>query len=127
MGTNYYAVSVGQGVSSESRIHIGKSSFGWTFALHIHPELRIFQLSDWEAAFQTHDIYDEYVELISAAKMMDIITNRSFERKNQCTHKYLVDNQAEVGPNGLLRRRLSNHVLYHGEGTWDCIVGGEFF
>jgi len=130
MGTNYYARPIGESESdaNERRIHIGKSSWGWCFSLHVHPDLRIFTLQDWEGLFDNHEIVDEYGNVISKAKMLNIITDRKFSQsgkdfRRDFDPKFLAENHAIPGPNGLLRHTYN--VLYHGEGTWDCILGDE--
>ena len=57
MSTNYYLHKpsttqcnhCGHDPESENNIiHIGKSSHGWCFALHVYPELDINTLEDWK-------------------------------------------------------------------------------
>lgn len=105
MGTNYYHIekpcpTCGKGEEK----HIGKSSMGWVFALHIIPEDDLNTLNDWKSVLQTGRIVDEYGNEISYQEMLDCITNRSH-------------------PNGLLRRNDDEWCAGHGEGTWDYIEG----
>ena len=57
------------------RVHIGKSSFGWCFGLHIHPHDDIYNLSDWIERFDHPGswIENEYGEVISKEEMLQWI------------------------------------------------------
>ena len=112
--------------------HIGKASMGWCFILHIYPEEEINDLGDWMARFNNHPIEDEYGDAVSSEKMMKTITerasNRCFDKPYPPSYMSWEDfhnrNHSEPGPNGLLRAQLrEDHVVKHGEGTWDCMIG----
>ena len=135
MGTNYY---LHRGICPECKRscdhwHIGKSSIGWCFSLHIIPERGIRDLPDWVQAWQEPDtlIRDEYGRDITPEAMLDIITNRKRPRPPQWKRwyasidEYYARNDAEPGPNHLLRHRIGHHCVGHGEGTWD-LIQGEF-
>ena len=87
MGTNYY-LKTGKKITKtcdcgfehelDEELHIGKSSYGWKFVLHIIPERGINELEDWEELFKTGKIFDEYDNEITVEQMMDCILNRSF-------------------------------------------------
>lgn len=87
MGTNYY-LRTGKKITKtcdcgfehelDEELHIGKSSYGWKFILHIIPERGINELEDWEELFKTGKIFDEYENEITVEQMMDCILNRSF-------------------------------------------------
>ena len=132
MGTNYYLVQdacecCGRGADE---IHIGKSSGGWCFALHVYPEgwyePKIMTLSAWELAWSQPKtkIRDEYDKDVSPQEMLKIITERKWESPIKWTdHDYAL-NDAEPGPNGLVRSRIDNrHCIGHGDGTYDLIIG----
>ena len=130
MGTNYYFTPshagpcehCGRSDSSEE-LHIGKSSGGWCFSLHIIPEKGINDLEDWVKLFPTGRIRDEYGQDIPAEEMMSIITKREgrgFANKDTAFHR---TNHSEEGPEGLLRHRLGPYCTKHGAGTWDCMPG----
>lgn len=100
MGTNYYArVNLGGPVL---RVHIGKSSRGWCFGLHVTDE--ITSLDDWRAVFAQPlvSIVDEYDEIIPASAMLDIITKRT-GRTMPLDAEWLHRNHAALGPNNLAR------------------------
>lgn len=115
--------------------HIGKSSFGWCFGVHIYHEDGIKNLSDWEKLFSKKGSYikDECGERISSKEMKSIIRERKM--RNSRTGKYywkqlyesenefLEANHAIKGPNGLLRRKIGTNCEGHGIGTWDYCVG----
>lgn len=135
MGTNYYLYKntcecCGRG--DEER-HIGKSSGGWCFALHVYPREEINNLDDWRELFATRgvSIKDEYGDTISSLAMLDIITNRSWKGDKEKTpygyvswEQFHRDNHSLFGPNNLLRSKIDGvHCVGHGEGTWDLIIG----
>ena len=85
MGTNYFArVNLG---GPSVRLHIGKSSRGWCFGLHVTDE--ITSLDDWRAVFAQPfvTIVDEYDEVIPASVMLGIITERTGPN-NLARHTY---------------------------------------
>jgi len=125
MGTNYYLKSspcphCGR---AEEPLHIGKSSAGWCFSLHVIPEAGINSLDDWLNLFTigSMEVYDEYGTQISKDEMVDVITNRSWIEPIELGPE---DGHAEPGPNNLVRCKVDGvHCIGHGEGTWDLIVG----
>ena len=135
MGTNYYlydrqtCLHCGK---EPDPIHIGKSSYGWCFALHIIPEESINDLKDWEKlwGFPGAVIKDEYHREISTEGMKDIVTKRSYESTTSDRFSYYKNeedfhkvNDSIMGPFGLCRAKLSSTCIKHGNGTWDCIKG----
>lgn len=122
MGTNFYLRR-----PDSPTLHIGKSSGGWVFMLHIYPELGINNLDDWKSVFCDPYalIQDEYGKIKAPVRMLDWITNRSWGDGHACHPQSVYDqNHAEPGPNGLLRSKVDGvHCVGHGEGTWDYIVG----
>ena len=135
MGTNYYIQTkpCAHCGRSDEPVHIGKSSGGWHFALHIYPDAGINSLDDWRPRLALEPIVDEYGSEVSYADMLAIITQRKSRAKINWSQTTLDDNHAEAGLNGLLRHRIessgnarqsfTNGCVAHGEGTWDCIVG----
>lgn len=135
MGTNYYLVrsevpcpTCGHDESDE--IHIGKSSAGWVFALHIYPDDGINSLEDWVFLFEAHPIRDEYGRDVSTEKMLENIRERSAAPKEKPPRSYQSWeyfhklNHSVAGPSNLLRSEIDGrHCVGHGEGTWDCMVG----
>lgn len=138
MGTNYY---LHQKPACEccgrpfERLHIGKSSGGWCFSLHVMPEDDINTLDDWIKLWQQPGAYvlDKYGERVPLDQMLEIVTNRQRDtnwddatwwkgwyRSEREFHEF---NHSERGPRGLLRHRIGAHCKAHGEGTWDYITG----
>jgi hypothetical protein len=141
MGTNYYWHPAGYCDACDrpkgDGVHIGKSSGGWVFALHVYPddvfheelprETRITSLDDWRALFDRPGsvIVNEYGDRVTAADMVKTITERSWDgwsphrrpgRTNAAT--------GATGPNGLRRSAIDGfHTIGHGEGAWDLCVG----
>jgi hypothetical protein len=132
MGTNYYWID---GRNPEARTHIGKSSAGWVFGLHVYPEDNINDLIDWVRFWDGQEgwIENEYNDKVEIPDMLTIITKRGREEGDACFERspacypswesFHKENHSQNGPRGLVRSLLSRHCIKHGEGTWDCIVG----
>jgi hypothetical protein len=81
MGTNYnwYASAdpcKACGREASPR-HIGKSSAGWVFALHVYPDVDIQDLEAWKTVWARGRIEDEYGRVIDPKDMERIVTQRS--------------------------------------------------
>jgi hypothetical protein len=129
MGTNYYLFEKPDckccGRPFEP-LHIGKSSGGWCFSLHVIPDYRINDLDDWRELWSKEGtiIRNEYDEAISVAEMEDIITNRSWAKIPSEGDQWYRQNQAKRGPNNLARHCVNgSNCIKNGAGTWDCITG----
>jgi hypothetical protein len=111
MGTNYYLHTkpdcecCGRGYEP---LHIGKSSGGWCFTLHVMPEDNINTLDDWRILWSAHGSYvrNEYGERVPIDDLEKNIANRSW--KGAFPLRHTIDGK---------------HCIGHGEGTWDYIVG----
>ena len=139
MGTNYYLhqkPACSHCGHQAKPLHIGKSSFGWHFSLHVIPEDDINDLDDWKRLWDDPEssITNEYAEVISKDEMFETITNRrgskSWDEHEWSNGWYKTEaqfhrqNRSERGLNNLLRHRVDgDHCIKNGEGTWDCIVG----
>lgn len=130
MGTNFYWHERPPCPWSEREydpLHIGKSSTGWCFSLHIIPEKNINDLGDWEHLWRLGGhIEDEYGATITQDEMLDMIVNRSGHGLvlSSWTPEDLRSNSAELGPHGLARHIVDGwHCVGHGDGTWDLITG----
>ena len=148
MGTNYYATKGAKEPCEccgrpyeEERLHIGKSSGGWCFSLHIIPEMGINDWLDWERelASGAWKIVDEYGDEWELSELRKYVTERKgredrFSDLGGTVHGYHSEdefhrrNHSERGPNGLLRHQIKPETwtygcVKHGEGTWDCITG----
>lgn len=130
MGTNYYFYEKPPcptcGHAGGERKHIGKSSGGWCFSLHVDPDDGINSLDDWKHLFAQPGSYikDEYGDQIPPPEMLEIITNRKW-RTQLHGEQFHRENHSQPGPNGLLRHQIGSHCVGHGEGTWD-LIRGEF-
>ena len=136
MGTNYYLESkppCGECHRRYERQHIGKSSSGWCFALHVDPANGVHGLQDWMRLWDEPgaEIVDEYERPVSRYEMLQVIAIRSGRNSTTTvklgpdwTASHLAINHAEPGPNGLVRSRIDGrHCIGHGNGTWDLIIG----
>ena len=135
MGTNYYQQEDMPcsecGNIGKSLRHIGKSSGGWCFSLHVYPDENINDLHDWQERFGDGPIEDEYGDEITPIRMLEIIKERSGggswkdkpPGEYDTWQEFFDSNYAQPGPNGLIRSQLRNNVVSHGDGTWDCRTG----
>lgn len=147
MGTNYYLMEnvCSHCGKAEREKHIGKSSAGWCFALHVYPSEGIYDLLDWKALIydSQNQIRDEYGAMLEGETMMAIIAERKWNRVwgkeppagYDSEAQFHAVNFSERGPNGLIRHKVqqsrimderqsfTNGCIAHGAGTWDCLVG----
>lgn len=130
MGTNYYLHQKPPcptcGHRKAEPLHIGKSSAGWCFALHVDEADGIRDLPDWVELWSKPGahIMDEYGDAVSPHDMLLIIMARSWESRAPWSAEQFARDHAIPGPNGLARRALDpRHCIKHGEGTWDCCPG----
>lgn len=115
--------------------HIGKSSYGWCFGLHVIPEEGIHSLDDWRKLWSAPGamIKDKDGNVVKVADIEKLITGKEFNRDwddplwwsplYQDEADFHRKNFSQRGPNGLLRARISQYCVAHGDGPWDCIVG----
>lgn len=136
MGTNYYIVfepceKCGR---SDDEYHIGKSSVGWCFSLHVDPDKEINTLENIKRLWEKNIIRDEYRAIIQPKEMLSIINDRKWDRDKSFIPPYGYKswnefhefNHSEFGPNGLLRHKIDGrHCIGHGDGTYD-FINGEF-
>ena len=142
LGTNYYSVKRGfedldpgdfwnrmrdslDDPENDEILHIGKSSGGWCFSLHVIPDRGITDITGWTPYLLSRDrfIINEYCDPVTYEEMLEVITNR--RRNDPCTwtpEKYY-QNYAEPGPNNLVRHSVGRGCVRHGEGTWDYVEG----
>lgn len=123
MGTNYYHVpdpcpTCGHG----DERHVGKSSAGWCFSLHVYPEDGIHDLPDWTTEWAKGTIRNEYGDTLTPDEMFLVVTARHWPH-GPMSPKELAENEAVPGPNNLTRHRINDRCVKHGSGPWDCIVG----
>ena len=132
MGTNYYAYFdvCPCCKRSEDIWHIGKSSCGWCFTLHVDKYAGINDLEDVRKLIEKENcvIKNEYNEVLSPEKMIEIITQRKgvpfkptqWYKDEEEFHR---ENNSQPGPNNLARHCISDRCIGHGDGTWDLVVG----
>ena len=131
MGTNYYArLNYCEHCQRFDEIALGKSSGGWCFTLHVYPEKRINTLDDLMKYIGNAPIYNEYDVRVSKKHFLDVVTERSWPKRDyskidpfDSLSDFLTRNGAEKGPNNLLRHKIGNFCIGHGEGTYDYCVG----
>lgn len=129
MGTNYYLHKKNDTCPTcghrETPLHIGKSSAGWCFSLHVYPEMGINDLPDWVERWSAPDVVirDEYGQEVSPDEMLRACTARSMRNSAPWSDADYAGIGGIRGPNNLIRQRLDDRCVKHGEGTWDCFVG----
>ena len=144
MGTNYYwtpCPSCPHCGRPYEKVHIGKSSCGWVFALHVIPpdevgnyaflpEAGVMSLSDWWALWTRpgSKIADEYGRELTPKQMLSVITDRHEPAGNSKWSERDYQANHAVPGTGLaygLARIHPDYCYGHGPGTWD-LVTGEF-
>lgn len=141
MGTNYYVEQEACACCHRgpNSLHLGKSSGGWRFSLHVIPELGLNDLKAWRKFLKGKKIVDEYGSRITQKGMLEIITMRRGDvgkgpPPSYCMgggsewsswEAYAEATSAEVDwKHGLLKHKLlEGHCVGHGPGPWDYIVG----
>lgn len=136
MGTNYYFV---QNVCAhcqrgDERLHIGKSSFGWVFALHVRSD-RDFDhrypedLEGWRKRWAQPDSYivNEYGDLVHPSNMEQTVSGRTGKvgEPNPWSEHATRANYAEWDEKVGLFRTVPDgiHCVANGKGTWDLHIG----
>lgn len=110
-------------------LHIGKSSGGWYFALHVIPEAGLNDLEDWRALWSMPGkiIRNEDGDVVSPLGMLERIVARSWPVAPGTPPRSATEmrrNYAEEGEMGLLRSIVDGvHCVGHGMGTWDLCAG----
>lgn len=142
MGTNFYLLE-GDGCPNcgrgGTRLHIGKSSAGWCFSLHVIPEEGLNTLSDWIARMGAAGarVVDEYGEELMLGALVQQIAGRGpgkpwdqrrYGAGGYCGYSSEADfhaqNGSQRGPRNLLRHQIDGkRCVGHGEGTWDYVAG----
>lgn len=126
MGTNYYAVkgewqsgdeyeTVKQHFSGRpAMIHIGKSSGGWCFAIHVYPDILLYDFDGWKALGDKliasgWRIEDEYRNVITLDELWRIVERADYK---------------EDDAQRLRRHKLAERFcIGNGTGYYDYIVG----
>ena len=143
MSTNYYVMEETvcekcghKQLTGKTAHHIGKSSFGWCFALHVFTEddVTLLTWKDWLEYLQDRTIQDDQGDVVPLDEFIQVVTERQMGGKDwgkgdvpptyDSWQDFFDKNQAVVGPNNLLRRSLDNlHCVGYGEGPWDLVTG----
>lgn len=132
MGTNYYAARAVKPAcdhcgrfDEDDRLHIGKSSAGWCFGLHVIPERGLNSLADWKQHLSALGIIieDDYGNRVSFKEMISIISERHRPDPPDWDQERYATNHAEPGPNNMIRHKLGQYCVGHGDGSFDYILG----
>ena len=119
------------------QLHIGKSSRGWCFSLHVYPERGLSDWLDWESWLSIEprrsNIVDEYDRSVDMSQRKAIGMNRSGNGFHQppSTYKswksfHALNHSEPDSSSGLLRYQIDGHrCVGHGTGT-DDLIAGEF-
>ncbi len=111
MGTNYYlhrsaCSECGRG---DEPLHIGKSSGGWVFSLHVTDEIP--DLAAWICEWDNGEIRDEYGQTVGREAMLGVILlrkgrdweRRTWSRQYGSEGAFHNVNGSARGPRNLLR------------------------
>ena len=132
MGTNYYHIAQEPCPCCKRPYkprHIGKSSGGWCFALHVYPDEKINTLEDWIELLKTGQIVDEYDQEISSEQLINKMTLRRRNITLAPSAEWLRRNQAVLGPYNLARSQIDGVrcIGYADHRTPVDYFVGEFF
>ena len=108
MGTNYYLTNTFDQIEGKEPLHIGKSSYGWAFALHVEEDGSFpSSLIEWQALWNKAGavITDEYGNELTVKELEQVIFVRP----------------VPAGRN--LRRFPPDSTYWHGSETFDYCVG----
>jgi hypothetical protein len=128
MGTNYYLNKPRcPECGRRDRLHIGKSSYGWTFSLHVIPEKDINGLYDWVMLWMNPNnwVEDEYGNVVGEGVILRCIMHR-VGSGDSIIHdsNWLANNHAQRdGYSGLIRHKIELSCIGHGDGPYDLIKG----
>jgi hypothetical protein len=151
MSTNFY---LQKGACSHcghmpEATHLGLSSGGWCFGLHVYPERGINDLPElivWlndELGYlkrppqEWPKIVDENGQVHTLGSFLETVTKRQSAKRigegwdgewwgflYRSEQHFHDSNHSLRGPSGLLRHRVDGvHCVGNGVGTWDLIVG----
>lgn len=127
MGCSYYAE-----LPDGARLHIGKSSGGWSFLLHVIPDRDLNSLADWRAFLERPDveIFDCEDTFMDSAGLIDVITERADfvvgDLRRQRSSEWQFQNHAFFDERFKLARPVvggSGGCIRNGDGPYDLIVG----
>lgn len=128
MGTNYYY----KPPDGSDPLHIGKSSAGWCFSLHVCTKDGPQDLEQWQRLWAAEGsvIEDEYGRPVTAEQMLAEICDRSWNGSENPvgyanSDAFDLANHSVPGPNGLHRHAIGppGGCIAHGAGTYDLVVG----
>lgn len=138
MGTNYYVKSgtkyIHNGWVTDEILHIGKSSHGWYFSLHVIPWAGLNSFEDWKEFLKGKTIHDEYGRKVSYTRMIKTILR---DCKDGCWGKNtsFTGNIGDVAEDhGCYKIRVGKYGLWYvedgerevvGDGCY-TLVEGEF-
>lgn len=123
MGFNYY-----MNLPDGTRRHIGKSSRGWCFAMHVDDAIQDFNALCRALWHYGECVCDEEGDPVHRAVLLEDMLLRGMTSVSR-TQEYLRVNHAVMGPNGLLRSEISvsSRCVGHAAGGLPIdYIEGEF-
>jgi hypothetical protein len=95
MGCNFYSVKTESyqcdkcsAIHEGERYHIGKSSGGWAFTLHVSPSDNIYNYEDvMKIVDNSLYILDEYDRVITKEALIDTMLNRTWKNGELMRHE----------------------------------------
>jgi len=109
MGTNYTLRKniCDKCEHAKEKLHIGKSSGGWSFTFRAHDEPHIHNAKDWERELKTGRIFNEYNEEVSNKDFWEMVEEKSEEPHNHVLESPSVDDWIDENGNSFSRREFS--------------------
>jgi hypothetical protein len=118
--------------AQQEQIHLGKSSYGWVFALHVYPNAGVRSWDDVQTLCRVLTengwvLVDEYGDNLSVEDFIAVVTDRDpIEPSDERTpySRAVADDSLYDGVVGLWRSRPDGqYCLGNGTGTWDFHFG----
>ena len=88
MSTNYYMMKKCACCGDKKQIHLGKSSFGWTFIFRGDREIGVIDFNTWNIRIKTllqagWSLVDEYEQTTDYRKFIELVISKITEKQNQ--------------------------------------------
>ena len=107
-------------------LHIGKSSYGWIFGLHVFPDLGLNTYEDWEKLLPYGKIRDEYMEPHTCYQFVEMLYDKVNRAKKQPPREEntLSPNDSFVCPeSNLFRRKGHDFIVNNTHPLCDYLTG----
>jgi hypothetical protein len=109
MGTNYdlHKNICGTCNRPEKILHIGKSSFGWTFSFRAYDEWCIHSSEDWKREIPQGKIFDEYGKEVTEKEFWELVEAKKVSGRKHAQDYPSSDDWLDSEGNSFSRREFS--------------------